>query len=745
VKLLQALSLWFVLFCTFCAGNAWARLDGEAEWNYAHFEQSSDNEDDLTASHFTQRYSLMHRTAGLLAGGRAGFYDVGLGAEWGAYESDFDGEEISNDALKYLYEGRLQIAPGGLPFRLNAYSYDTQKIQFMETNGIYTTDTTSTGIFSLINPRIVTDLHNGQTIVSGVQLMAGIRNGTYLGKYREILSQWPRILIDYRDVYRSDMKSRTPQKYRDQDLAFVSLNKKDNWFHYRVHTHKDYLRPENDERESTIMLGTIDHTLKRQWIDLTNWIRISVDGSYTESERDWDPWKTEKYELNFFTTMQRRDFYASSLANMQRIKRGSRLDSTLDLPFFYNMNINPDTSVRSTLQVWRQNEVNDITDEQNEDAFYTKILLEAQKRSRVQVNPSVEMEIHTGDKGEGEAVRGRLEVNSNRMLRQKLDWYGMSSLARFDGTSQTSDKMALWEGELQGGMGYRLRNNVRVGGDQYFLYGTGSYGAQSTHFMRSLSGEGFGRNGSLDTSAVDGTLLRSKSTLYLEMTSPSQVTNRFQLFYKFQDSSGQRLDSLELSHRLTYRSRLWHVNLEHFYVVGDDQDYQGPGSSYLGQVVEASPFKQQFFQRGTVEYRPNKFWLSRLDTNITWGQGRSGESDLLIQAKQKVERTFYAHSSMRRKRGDITQSLIYEQFKDGIDKRAIVFSLAGNYYATTYWRLGADVSYYNYDFQADAIYFTLTTGLDFPLFKVDFRYDYGVTDYADTVAHRYEVNVKKTF
>lgn len=739
--------IFLLLSLSWCAPGAWARLDGEAEWSYAHFEQSSDNGEDLTASHFTQRYSLMYRTKGLLAEGRAGFYDFGLGAEWGAYESDFDGETVSNDALKYLYEGRLQIAPGGLPVRLNAYSFDLQKIQFNRANGPYSADSTAPGIFSLINPRIVNDLHNGQTIVSGVQFMAGIRNGTYLGKYREILSQWPRILVDYRDVYRSDMKSRTPQKYRDQDLAFVSLNKRDNWFHYRVYTHKDYLRPENDERKNTIMLGTIDHTLKRQWIDLSNWIRISVDGAYTEYERKWDGAAEERFDVNFFATMDRRDFSASTLANMQRVKRWGRLENVLDIPVFYNRSINPDTSLRSAFQVWRQNEIDGtgVFEDRNEDAFYAKLLLETQKRSRVQITPSIEMEVHTGDKGEGEAIRGRVEAYSNRLMRQKTTWYGMGSLARFDGASAVDDKMALWEGELQGALSRRVHNNVLVGGDQYFLYGTGSYGPQTTHFMRSLAGEGFGRLSSSSTTSFEGSLFRSKSTLYLEHTSSSKMTNRFQLFYKFQDSSGERLDSLELSHRLRYQSGLWRVNLEHFYVTGDDSDYLGPGSGYLGQVSDVSSFKQQIFQKGTVEFRPNNYWMSRLDSSITWGQGRSGENNLLVQIKQRVERTFYASGSVRRKRGDITQSLIYEQFKDGIDKRAVVFSLAGNYFPTSYWRLGADVSYYDYDFQSNAVYYSLTTGLDFPLFKVDFRYDYGASDYANTVAHRYEVNVKKTF
>jgi hypothetical protein len=93
----------------------------------------------------------------------------------------------------------------------------------------------------------------------------------------------------------------------------------------------------------------------------------------------------------------------------------------------------------------------------------------------------------------------------------------------------------------------------------------------------------------------------------------------------------------------------------------------------------------------------------------------------------------------------VTESVIYEEFRDGVDKRAMIFSLTGNYYPTTYWRLGAGIFYHDYDFMDNVIYCSLTTGLDFPLFQVDFSYNYGATDYEKVVAHRYEMNVRKIF
>ena len=185
--------------------------------------------------------------------------------------------------------------------------------------------------------------------------------------------------------------------------------------------------------------------------------------------------------------------------------------------------------------------------------------------------------------------------------------------------------------------------------------------------------------------------------------------------------------------------------MENSYASGDDSNFQTPSSSYLGPVFDARPFEDQFQHVSTVEFSPNNYWQSSLETTATWAKGFSGERNLLLQFEQEVERTFYVRSSVRRRLATITQSLIYEQFKDGIDKRAIIFNLAGNYYPTSYWRMGASVFYNDYDYRDNITTLSLMTGLDFPLFQVVFNYDYGFMANENIVAHRYEVNVRKTF
>ena len=95
----------------------------------------------------------------------------------------------------------------------------------------------------------------GENRQSGFSMMIGIRNGNYLGRYRQLLSKFPRLFIDYTDSFVRNTDGLFPQHYVYRDLAFVSLNKKDNWFHYRMRTYKDYFNPEENTSTKSIMLG----------------------------------------------------------------------------------------------------------------------------------------------------------------------------------------------------------------------------------------------------------------------------------------------------------------------------------------------------------------------------------------------------------------------------------------------------------------------------------------------------------
>lgn len=727
-----------VLFCALT--DVAARIDGTAEWNYAHFEQDGGGQT-AVGSHFKHSYSLMYSAKGQLAGGRAGYYDLGIGGEWGGFDSTVGDQDYSNDTYKLLYNGALQIAPGALPFRLTAYSRDLTKISFDQASSYFPDYIGRT----LISPNIVTDLQNGQTISSGIQLVAGIRNGRYLGRYRELMSKWPRLFVDYRDIYSRDMKSKVKRHQRDSDLAFVSLNKKDNWFHYRLYKHKDYMDPINNSTEEVLLLGTVDHLLKRQWINMTNWIKISVDGSYTELKRAWDERTHERYDVNLFTEMNRPNIRVFSALGMHRKRLGGSVDRVLSLPVYAHKRIRPNTDLNAVVRYYQDHYTQDnLSTDTDEKAYYGQARLRLLENNRFVVTPSMEVEVNNSTEGSFEAVLGRVEVsNVRRSSKQRLNWSAMSSLGHHRASNDSGGDAGLWEGELQGNADYRLTSRTRVGGEQYFLYGQGSsLGGGGTRYLSPKSTAGFKVNSAPGSQVLDGALLRSSTTIYLDHTTSSRINNRLSSFYQFEDSDVQQLYHFELVHNLNYQSRWWRIRLENFYMVGDSVDNASGNTSgsLLGQGVVNS--KDEFFRhKSTFAYTPNMYWKSKVGVTYFWQPVSNSQ---LLQVKQELKRSFSSAYSNRRKVGEITQSLTYELTMNGANRSAAQFSLYGDYFPSRNWQLGMGVDYYYNDYSSDVLYYTLTTGLKFPLFMVDFSYRYGASS-DNVVAHRYEVNVKKKF
>ena len=96
---------------------AWASINGSVEWNYVDYDIDKKKGKDHKATSFFQRYSVMHRQAGILGGGRLGSWNLGLGAEWAAFETEIDDKTYDTDSFKVLYNGDLFVAPGAMPFR----------------------------------------------------------------------------------------------------------------------------------------------------------------------------------------------------------------------------------------------------------------------------------------------------------------------------------------------------------------------------------------------------------------------------------------------------------------------------------------------------------------------------------------------------------------------------------------------------------------------------------------------------
>jgi|GEM_PF-1506671 len=300
-----------------------ARLTAEMELAYKSYDASTNDGRHSSADSFTQKYSLLYSTAGKMVGGRLGKYDFSLGYNLASFNASVDdsstgSHHFSNTKGKLNYNGTIIIDPKEMPFRLKLYSRDTSLLDIYEevpssiTSSTYYSPGSTASTATTIPNKFIGD---GLNITSGATLTMGVKNGMTNG-YNEVLRHFPMLMLDYYDQQTKNSQT----DIHLSRLAFVSLNKKDNWFHYRYTTYTDKIDPSSNYNESQIQLGTVDHVMQRRWIDFSNWLQISTDGQFTKHNSNKAELNFEESALNFFASARRANFNINLYSSFTRLK-----------------------------------------------------------------------------------------------------------------------------------------------------------------------------------------------------------------------------------------------------------------------------------------------------------------------------------------------------------------------------------------------------------------------------------------
>jgi hypothetical protein len=747
--LITLLSLCCSVPPAFAAGDT-ASWQGAAELTYGEQWAEDGTVRTLDASYFTQQYSLGYRRRGTIAEGRGGRYDLMLGYEWNSLSSDFNGLETDIDTGKILYRGDVRFEPGGLPFRVHLFSEDVHKSTFLERNvdSIFTASPSDS--FHLTGP--ITNLINGQHIRSGITLVVGIRNGHYQGRYRDTLANFPRLLVDYEQIDVRDLKSATPQHYRDRNLAFVSLNKKDNWFHYRLFQHRDYLMPSEDFDEQRYLIGTVDHTNRRQWINLTNWIKISADGGYlTGQNLNNRQDVTERYDVNLFATANRADWRATSFNTFSRRVELGELRKTLEVPLYLQGDASRETGWRFRF-VGRQDHRLRLSSglEQDEDSLYASSRVDLFRTGRMIVAPLAEAEVKGGDYGEGSAVRIGFETFTNRQYKPQYDLFGSYSVTRFEGTGTTGLDTDFWEQRAKGRVETRIGRSVTVGAEQEFVYGTGTLDRQVANYILPVSDTGLTIS-TASNSLIDGEVFRSTSKVYGEHVM-RRLRNRFEVVYDYLSAPGNEEDQVILEHRLRYDQRSFLADMRSRLVLGGGViGGAGGGSGVLGLNTSSMTADRVFEHTSSLGYMPTRAIDARLRVNYDWRDSPAGSSSHWL-GTQDFSYSFFTVNGVVRKLAELMEKFEYERYTamEGSSQTATVLTLGGNYYPTRVYYVGGRV---RYDLRSPEDTAALTwfaeTGANFQKLQVSLDYAYGTrtagVTLPDRVEQRWEVKVKKIF
>jgi hypothetical protein len=739
-----------VLLCLDAGLLLAGQLAGSAEWRYGQYRAEEDGRTVEEASYRTQQYSLLYQTGGAINHGRGGKYDLGFGLEWTAINSEVNGQERELEAAKVLYNGRFLLAPGGLPFRLEIFSSDLHKTVLMEDGGV------STGTGRILDPNIITNLLNGQHVRSGATLIVGIKNGHYLGKYRDLLSRYPRLLFDYQENFVRDLKSRTPQHYRERNLAFVSLNKKDNWFHYRFLDFEDFEDPTNDFTEKVYMLGSVDHTMRRQWINLTNWIRVSADGAFTTTaQANLGEVPTSRYDLNLFATARRRGWDASTFTNFIRKVDGDGMDKSLEVPFYLKGEISPDTAYRFRF----------VGTQEREDRFaggiridesdlFVSTRLEALRRSPYKFDSEFEAEVKGGGRGEGNAVRISGEFYSNRALRRPAgkatDLLASYSLAHLAGTGESGTDVDFWEHVAIGSLARAFGSRVRSGIEEKVIYGTGVLDRTVSTHVTPVSDDGLAASPSTITTP-EGEVLRSTTTWFGEFSARTlRLANRLELVYDIRTDDDGSDSQFIASHTLRYDRRSFLAKMRNELTMGSGLSASSLGGGDLDGSAVGS-VDSRYSHNTTLRYSPGRAWEASLSVDYIRQNGDAGISSK-VDVLQEYAYNLYTVNGIHRKVAELGEELGYERTLDfsGVPRSLTTLTLWGDYYPTKTTLLGARVRYHRYSPDiTDEVACFLTAGLNYEKLQVSLDYGYG-TRIAEANPEKrneqsVEVKVKKVF
>lgn len=751
------LAIALLLLFLLSSAPLWAeqRLSAVAEWRRASYRDSQGGRALNNSSHFSQQYSLLYQNQGLLMDGRSGGYALALGADWTLLDSRFNGAQHEVDAFKFLYRGEVLLAPGGLPLRLRLYSEDMTP-NMLSSGG--ERGSMQEGLVGgggrLLSPEILSGVYNGHRILTGATLVVGISNGSYLGEYRDVMASLPRLLVDYKQFDVRDLQGKNPQHYRDRSLAFVSLNKKSNWFHYRHWDYTDFFNHHNDTVEKTYMLGTVDHNLQRQWVNFTNWIQVSVDGSFTTFTRPNGGDNPERrYDMNFFTNARRSQWQGSTAANYRRRHNNVQLDRSLSVPFFLSGNLDRNTAWRLRLVAAKDDKTRaGSTSKREEERLFFSGQMEVFRQGRYVVVPQLEAEVKEGSGAQGYGVRIGVETYNNKRYASKYSLFGSLSLLHMDGTTSDGREVSFLEEQGIARVNADFGGGLRTGLEERVVLSQGDIDSNIGSYLSPVGNSSLSTSNAKDQS-YSGNILRSTTTWFGEYATKRRLVNRLELIYDYRSTGVGTASQTVLRHSLQGSYKALRARMSNEMIWGDEQE---PTDTKL-QLLSNSNSGDRGKLRGTYQHKSSLNYLPRreMEGRLSFDYSLSDysrQSSDRWRASEEFSYSIFTVNGFIRKLATLGEELAYESTESSLGESlsALTLTLFGEYYPVRPALLKAKATYRLFgsdDIEELAVF--LTAGYTMQKLALSLDYSYAQRNDTDLhperSEHRWEVKVRKTF
>lgn len=632
--------------------------------------------------------SLSYRNKSEFA--RLGQYTLMLGYEFNILNPAFTENGIKDRKVerieegKVLYQGEILLAPGGLPFRLSAYARDINQSSFSSTGARLPAlpiglqgGRQSQAQTTLLSPDIMTSIENGTHHEIGATLILGIRNGSYLGAYRDTLSQIPRILIDFKQIEVRDLAHDTNQQYyRERDLAFISLNKKDNWVHFRTHDYVDYLDPLQNFLTRQVMIGTVDHLLSRQWINLTNWIKVSGDLSYTVDKQKNEMFGKNAYRVNMFAITQRPELKTTVLSSFERTTHGERMTQDFMLPVYFNYEPNRNSLYRGSLHA----SINRLSDleglspasnqwEQNRRDFTFDLGSEFFRTRTIVFSPRLNLGFNESDNTQGGHEKLTLEW-SHKKAANSLLWTAGGYIASTQ-SSTGHDSSVSMEQSLYGNVEKNLKKAMRVGLQALVRHGSGQ--RDSAVSANSLDRVEIGETGDGFTDTEINQFLLYDGSVFWEHVG-TLFSNRLEVLNARIKTDSGNVTSTQVQHALKMTTQRSKFSLSSSLSHGNEVRVRTINTGYLSEGTTQDGEGFGWSSKAEYSYVPDRSLRLTVLGGINGlsGEGRSYDAWL---GSERMEYSFYKSNGILRKIAEISEEFRVEGTNDKFAVRKKIYSL----------------------------------------------------------------------
>lgn len=716
------------------------RLVGEAELSYVDFS-SSDNSAKYSAHSLTQHYSVLYESSGKLVQGRLGKYSVSLGYDWLAFDTGINpgsapSSDFSQSKGRIFYSGDVVLNPKELPLKLTLYGRDLNRAAFGADQAAYGQGYGQANVFQQnlsIPSYITTSISGGTRLDSGATLVAGVKNGMTNG-YNEFLRHFPMLLLDYRNIVNKD-GGISPVDNRFTRLAFVSLNKKDNWFHYRYVTYNDFIDSSNNYNESQFQLGTIDQLLQRRWIDFTNWLTVSADGQLTKHNDVRNGGKYEEFALNFFGTACRGDWELRTFNNFTRFYENGldRVIYKTSLPVYANGTISPSASWNAYT---KYNDTHSSLGESFSSASggYT---VDVFKKSSFKLSQSLNVEkVNTSNNSDSLIISGGVGTTSTSRFSRDLTLHASYNISDYRTDSGNITTNLIYQ-SLRGDVRYNLADNVRIRFGQSNRFSSGSDnsitsslpGAQISSAQYFSPQDGTSVNGSTYQSTTDfGIVWTPKPRLALDLTASEDI---------YIPASGARSNLTKASASVNYSDSKLRTSSGISFSSGKS------GNSDAADVVVINSNVSYIFSRS-------------LDARATavYSKTYAGTNEEVISVEQGLNYSYFQNNGYSRKLFEISETFATSNENRGVNidtniasrRRTNLFVLGAKYYPLRQMMI-AGGSRYSFDNNNENVTLSYygSLSVQFRLLEAGLDYTYGKIKTDNKVEKRFMANLKKKF